>query len=267
VYVNIGYLTIAPKLNNVFDFNNNEFYDYKSSEVKSAEVGYGLNLKRIDVKINAYYTQWLNRPADFSRSTLDKNNETVSYQINGIDQLHKGIESEIHLQLIPQKLYLDMTAALGDYRYKSADTLYIYNDDGTLNLKKYYSAKNVHVGNAAQNQFSSAVKYNVTRDLFVKGRFTYFAKNYANFNPDDLNGDNADRDSWKMPNYSMVDLFAGYRLKGFKDLHYSFNLAVFNLFDTKYITDADNGTGYNATSAIVYMALGRRYNASILIDF
>ncbi len=268
VYVNIGYLTIAPKLNNVFDFANNEFYDYKSSEVKSAEIGYGLNLKRVDVKINGYYTQWLNRPADFSRTTVDnKTGNQVSYQINGIDQLHKGIESEVHIQLIPQVLFVDLTGALGDYRYKSADTLYIYNEDATLNKKSFYSAKNVHVGNAAQNQFSSAVKYNVTRDLFVKARYTYFAKNYANFNPDDLNGANADRDSWRMPNYSMVDLFAGFKLKGFKDLHYNFNLAVINLFNFKYVTDADNGNTFNANTAIVYMALGRRYTASILIDF
>lgn len=267
VYVNLGYLTIAPKLNNVFDFNNREYYNYRSSEVKSAELGYGLNLKALDIKINLYYTYWLNRPADFSRSTTNSAGETVSYQINGIDQLHKGIETELHYQIIPQVLYLDLAANLGDYRYKSADTLQIFNEDGTLNATLPYSAKNVHVGNAAQNQFSSAIKYNLTRDLWVKARYTYFAKNYANFDPANLSGDNADRDSWRLPNYEMLDLFAGFRLKGYKDLHYSFNLGIINLLNLKYITDADNGAQFDANTSLVYMALGRRFTASVLIDF
>ena len=251
----------------MFDFNNREYYDYKSSEVKSAELGYGITYKRFNVKLNGYYTLWLNRPADFSLSTLDGQGESLSYQINGIDQLHKGIEAEVRIVAIPQVLYVDLTGSVGDYRYQSADTLYIYNNDGTLNKKAFYSAKGVHVGNAAQNQFSSAVKYNITRDLWVKGRYTYSAKNYANFDPGNLNGANADRDSWRMPNYHMVDLFTGFHLRGFKDLHYNFNLAIINLFDFRYITDADNGVNYDANTALVYMALGRRYTASISVEF
>ena len=267
VFFNIGYLTIAPKFNNVFDFSNHEYYDYKSSQVKSIELGYGLKVAKMDIKINGYYTQWLNRPADFSRSTTTSTGESLSYQINGIDELHKGVETKVFYPILPKKLYLTLTGALGDYRYKSADTIYIYNEDGTLNKKDFYSAKNVHVGNAAQNQFSGAIKFNITRELYIKGRYTYFAKNYSNFDPGTLNGDNADRDSWKMPNYQMFDLFTGFNLKGFNKLEYHFNLNVINLFNFKYITDADNGVNYDANTALVYMALGRRYTASISIDF
>ena len=47
----------------------------------------------------------------------------------------------------------------------------------------------------------------------------------------------------------------------------NFNLAIINLLNFKYITDADNGVDFNANTALVYMALGRRYTASITVNF
>ena len=265
LYVNLGYLTIAPKFDNVFDRNNNQFYDTKNQIVKAIELGYGLRFSSMTFALNAYRTEWLNKPLDFAATTTIEN-ETVSYQINGINALHKGVEAEVNYNIINEVLKLEIAASMGDWKYTSRDTAYILNDDGSIADLAFFSAVGVHVSNAAQNQFSSSLRYEFIKDLYVKARFTYFGKHYANFDPGKLNGMNADRESWKLPNYSTVDIFAGYEAKGFKNIRYYFTMGVTNLLDTKYVSDGTN-INFDPSVSTVFFGLGRRYNASVKISF
>jgi hypothetical protein len=79
---------------------------------------------------------------------------------------------------------------------------------------------------------------------------------------------------WRMPNYFLIDLHAGY---GFYVKHIRFDVrgSVLNLLGEKYISDADNndkytGQAYNdfdAKSAAVFFGLGRRFNLSLQLTF
>jgi outer membrane receptor protein involved in Fe transport len=76
-----------------------------------------------------------------------------------------------------------------------------------------------------------------------------------------------------MPSYSLLDLFAGYELReqlaGDKNkvIVVSFNLSVTNVLDTKYISDGQNGNDFGPSTAIVFMGLGRRWNAGMRFAF
>ena len=101
-----------------------------------------------------------------------------------------------------------------------------------------------------------------------------FANHYSDFNPFDLKGENAGRDSWKTPAYGLFDLHAGYSLKIRRTL-IDFKFNILNLLNTIYITDALNNDAYipgnefnfDASSASVFFGMGRRFSTSIKISF
>jgi hypothetical protein len=40
-----------------------------------------------------------------------------------------------------------------------------------------------------------------------------------------------------------------------------------NILNTVYITDAQNGAGFDASTATVYVGMGRRFNLSLKVGF
>lgn len=269
VYVNLGYLNIAPRFNNVFEASGNRIaYNFDDQKVLGIEAGYGLKFNRLTAIVNVYRTEWKNKPGETVIPISLNGDETINYRINEIDALHKGIEFEVNYKVIPQKLDWENAISIGDWRYKTDDSATIYDEiSGAAIRTIYYSAKNVHVGNAAQLQYSTSVRYEFIKDFYLKARYTFFGKNYANFSPDALNGANANRDSWKMPNYSLLDLFTGYEAKGAKNIRYNFTLGITNALNNTYITDAQNGVSFNSSTALVFFGQGRRYVAGVKVTF
>ena len=48
------------------------------------------------------------------------------------------------------------------------------------------------------------------KGLFIKPRYTFFGRNYSNFQFAGLKGANSNRESWMIPDYGVLDLTAGY---------------------------------------------------------
>ncbi len=68
---------------------------------------------------------------------------------------------------------------------------------------------------------------------------TYFGRNYADFDPTALKGAYADKDSWRVPDYVLFNVHAGYSWKvGKVDL--SIYGSILNLFNTTYVSDAQH---------------------------
>jgi outer membrane receptor protein involved in Fe transport len=217
-----------------------------------------------------------------SKVSIDE--EQYSYNINGIDAFHKGIEIEFGWKPIPS-LQWDQVFAFGDWRWVSGDSVYIYDDNNKLLATRYFDARGVHVGDAAQIQLMESIRWEIIKYLYVSGSFTLFAKNYSEFDPISLGPDPDDpsyqyldengkpRDSWKLPVYFLVDLNAGYRFT-FKNVKLDLRATVLNLLDRKYISDAQNNDSYSTTtrnfdaaSAGVFFGTGRTFNASIALSF
>jgi hypothetical protein len=293
VFINLGYLKLAPKFNNVFDRNNKLFSDVDYQYVKAIEAGYGFRTSKFTINVNGYYTIWKNRPPDFTPSKTVDDPLTgapvvLYYNINGLDALHKGVEVDAMYKLT-KKWTVNGVVSLGDWKYTSKRDYNILDQNGNpakgadgndLPIQNF-SAVGVHVGNAAQFQYSGSVNFEPIKSVYIKARFTYFDKNYASFDPTTLTGVNADRESWKMPAYGMLDAFAGYTFKIIKDIKLSLGFSVTNLLNAVYLTDAQNnglstrnlagsstiGNRFNAESAGVFYGQGRRYNTSIKILF
>lgn len=283
VFVNLGYMNLVPKFNNVYGNNGRLQANIKNQFIYAIELGYGLKYRKFAVNLNGYYTIWQNKPLDFTQSTTDNNGNLLYYNINGINALHKGIELDANYNIL-KNLKFEAFGALADWRYTSGlTTAYVYNNDNTLNKTINFSAKDVHVGNSAQNQVGASLRYEPIKRLYIKPRISYFAKNYAQFDPGSLTysylpntntidskNDFRDRESMKLPNYYFVELFAGYSYK-LKFVELVLTGSIQNLLDNKYITDAAFPSGTvpstynNPNYATVYMSQGRRYNISLAV--
>ena len=264
VFYNMGYLNIAPKMNAVFDNNNRQFLDIKNQKVSSFELGYGYKSKKFSSNVNVYYTLWKNKPPQTTPTVVTADG-TFSYNINGLDALHKGIELDFIYKILPN-LDFEGLASLGDWKTISGSVVNIVDNDNNIVASVDFSAKNVHVGDAAQLQLGSSLRYEIIKNLYVKLRYTYFDKNYANFDPLGLTGVNKDRESWKMPSYGLMDFNFGYDFK-FKKLKMTLNGGVMNILNAVYMTDAQNGASFDATTTTVFVGMGRRFSMGLKIGF
>lgn len=299
-FINMGYLNKAPRFNNVFDNANQLYRDIKSEKVKAVEGGLAYHSPVFSINLNVYYTNWLNRPVDYAPVVQvpeyipDPNNpdsliigQYTSYyaNINGLGAIHKGCEVDFAL-MITEKLKLQGILSLGDWKWNSADTVRVRDDYGVPVLTQYINAKGIHVGDAAQFQLGGELRYEPLRNLYVSGNITYFDKYYSNFDPmsydqsNVLNAANFDEngdpvDPWKIPAYYLVDFHAGYNFKIYKRYKLQFRVNVLNALDCMYVSDADDnsrniGASWNthdARSAAVFFGLGRRYTASMSVQF
>jgi outer membrane receptor for Fe3+-dicitrate len=278
VFMNLGFLSKAPRFANVYNNDNKEFLNIKNELIKALEVGYSYNSKQISLNVNGYLTQWNNKPLDQAMSvTIDGDSYPVN--INGIDAFHKGIEIEFGWKPIPS-LQWDRVLSFGDWRWTSGGKAYIYDPAGNLKDSLTYNAKGVHVGDAAQFQYMESIRWEIIKYLYVSGSFTLFAKNFSQMDPISLTTNFMDangnpRDSWELPVYYLVDLNAGYRFT-FKNFKLDLRGTVLNVFDNMYISDAKNNDSYSvspnpntfdASSAGVFFGQGRTFNISLALSY
>ncbi len=274
VFMNIGYLEKAPKFNYIFDFDNKLFADIRNEEVEALELGHSYKSSKITTNLNLYHTQWRNKPQ--SGSTV-VDGEPLRYNINGIDALHKGVELDMSINL-SQKITLEFLSSVGDWRWTSGDTIRSYDDNNQLIIPEgglvYFDATGVHVGDAAQLQLGSSLRYQFHKNGYLKLKVMRFDNHYADFNPFDLQGENIGRDSWKTPAYSLFDIHGGYRFR-YAGMLLDFKINILNVFNTIYISDALNNDTYisgnqfnfDAASASVFLGMGRRLTSSLKISF
>jgi len=290
-FFNLGYLSKAPRFNNVYDFDNSLFREIKNELVKAIEVGGSYTSQSFTANINTYYTIWENKPVDsgskVSVETSPGEFQEQSVNINGMDALHKGIEVDF-IYKITKNLEVQGLMSLGDWRWNSADTIRIYDDQHNLVKTQFFDAKGVHVGNSAQTQFSGEIRWEPIKGLYFKPSVTYFGKYYSEFDPISLNGSASSyewfdettgehgnaKDSWEVPSYIMVDFSAGYRFKIKKDA-LQIRVNLMNALNTRYIATAQNNdpfngqvfNEYNARSSAVFFGMGRRFVLSAQYQF
>ena len=98
VFFNIGYISKAPRFNNVYYYDNTLFRDIKNEIVKAVEGGYSYRSSLFSANINSYYTSWENKPSNGGVTVVV---DDIPYRanINGMDALHKGIEMDFAFKL------------------------------------------------------------------------------------------------------------------------------------------------------------------------
>ncbi len=281
LFINLGYLSKAPRFNNVYDRYELALLDNIVNEkIAAVEIGYTYSSKKVAVNANAYYTDWRNAPGQPVSYPIAPG-ETGYYNITGMDALHMGIEVDAAWKII-QSLELEGLVSLGNWRWNSSDSVNLYDDNNVFQRKVYFNAVGIHVGDAAQTQLAASLRWEIIKSLYLKGQFTYFDRYFSDFNPFDLDpainpkgfDENGDPyDTWQIPSYYLIDLHAGYSFK-WQKVKFDLRASVLNLLNSIYITDASNNDDFTTTtkdndakSAAVFYGMGTRFNTSLTISF
>ncbi len=280
IFTNLGFMSKAPVFNNVYDrYSVDLLREIQNEFIKAIELGYSYKSRLFAVNSNAYYTVWENKPG--RPVSYPINDDEMGYgNIQGMDAVHMGIEVDFAYNIL-DNLKLQGLFSLGNWKWASADSVRLYNDNNQLVQTEYFNAKGVHVGDAAQTQYGGSIRYEPIKKLYVSGRATYFDRHYADFNPFDLNPDknpdsfdeNGDPvDAWKTPSYILIDFHAGYSIN-IKKVRFDLRASILNAFNELYVSDARDNDSYSTTthshdamSAGVFMGMGRRFNVSLKIS-
>ena len=291
-FVNLGHLNRTPVFRNVVDFDNNFVENTENERINSIELGYSYSKFPFSVNVNAYYTDWQNRPLQSLLRFETVEGDIVRANVNSMSALHKGLETDVAWRVHPS-LTVEGYISLGDWRWTSSeDSLVLLDDDSNLPYIDaegnpavvQYNAEGVSVGDSPQSQYSISLKYSY-KNMYIKPRFTIFSRHYADFDPFSLNGENEGRQSWQIPTYGLLDLHAGYNFN-VNETNMDVRLSAFNILNAIYLSNAQNNDAYgewyftdpdrtyafsennfDAGSASVYMGYGFRTNLSIRIRF
>ncbi|MCF8294459.1 MAG: TonB-dependent receptor [Bacteroidales bacterium] len=285
LFMNTGFLSKARSSNNIYNGYLAKFRTNTENEkIYAFELGYSFHNPIFAFNLNAYYTYWNGKPMNNMYFKDDEGDDLVGY-INGINELHQGIELDFIYKIHP-KLQFQGLVSIGDWTYQSiADSVACYNADNQTQFVKYasFNATGIHVGDAAQTQFMGQLRFEPIKNLYISAQYIYFDRYYADFTPtlmdesSSISSSTDPIDSWKIPAYGLMDLNMGYGFKVQKS-RIDIRFSMTNVLNTLYISDATNNDqyiystfptdrGYEASTSSVFLGLGRRFNTSVSISF
>jgi iron complex outermembrane receptor protein len=265
VFVNLGYFEKAPNFDSVFlNFNNENINaDAPNQKILSFELGYGYRTGKLSGNINLYSTSWKDRTEIATFQQPDGTNAAAN--ILGVNAIHNGIELDF-VYRATEKLNITGMASLGDWRWDSnVENVNILDEDQNIIDTVDLFIKDLHVSDAAQTTMALGLNYKLSPETTVVLDYNYYADIYAAYDPSDR-GTLGAPDAWKMPDYGLFDAV----------ISHSFNVGPFdttltarmnNIFDTEYISDARDGSGSIANTALVYFGYGRTFSIGAKLNF
>ena len=260
VFVNGGYVTKAPMMDNIF-VDNTPLSNPIPEKIATGEISYGFNYRTLSVMLNGYYTQWMDKSVTKAIGSWNGPRACIP----NIDARHMGIELEASYQPLEWlRVYGFFT--IGNWRWTNDVNFTLFNE---LNEKigEYHAyIKNLHVGNAPQTSAMLGLSCMPVSGLTLGVDFNYYGRHYADFAAADRTDEKDRAEAWKLPDYSTVDL----------NLNYDFKMGTFqgqlfgnvnNLFNRKYISDALDGSDHTRETAVVWYGFGITWTAGLRISF
>ncbi len=275
IFGNIGYFEKAPFFDAVFqNFENDINEDAENQKIFSAELGYGFRIQDLRINVNAYHTLWQDRTFVQSFYSVGEDPQEFFANILGVDALHRGIEIDIDYRPF-ERLTLTGMASFGDWRWNNnISDVIIYdqnqepvNEEDPLNI----FIEDVPVGDAAQTTMALGADWEAFSGTFIRADVTYYDRYFADFEPTGRTEPGL-ADPWQVPAYGLLDLGLTHNL-AFGPFDARLNANVFNVFDTVYISDAQDGPATNgfpastARTSNVWYGFGRTYTVGATINF
>ena len=305
-FVNVGYISRAPN----FDYgafmnaskSNTVNVSAQNEKIASAEIGYGFHNKYVNVAVNGYFTEWLDKAMTQS-GTLGDNREEYFINMTGVNARHMGLEFEVKAR--PTK-WLEISAmlSLGDWKWDSDSVVgYAYDGQGNaLAVKEIINEagkkqkvsytttpgaadhqhaiinmKGINVGGSAQTTANLGVTFKPFKGFRIGAEYTLYDRNYAYYA---LSGDSFTLGKemnllapWRIPTAGQLDMRASYNFQiGGMNATISGNIS--NLLNQIYIEKAWNPesvseiiTDVNADNVYFYFSKGLTYNIRLKINF
>jgi outer membrane receptor for ferrienterochelin and colicin len=248
-YGNVGWVSKVPIFDGVIDDaavrlipnpDNETFTSYETGvRWESAD-------RKFNVSAGVYYTEWRDRTI----TDIDTRADVITY-MRGVNANHSGVEIESVYRPVSW-LKFDVAASFGDWYYASDVTAEAYNistGQSIAGSDRLY-LKDLKVGDAPQSQIMYGVTVFPTRGLSIKLQGRWYDRYWSEFDPASRGNANDRAQSWRIPSFTVYDLHANYQIPAdFGPFELSLFAHVFNVFDEKYISDADDNSSYEGISS------------------
>ena len=294
-FVNFGYISRAPNLDYGAFMNastsNAVNVEAKNEQIASAEIGYGFHNEYVNVAVNGYFTEWMDKTMTKSGTLNDPAQTEYFMNMTGVNARHMGLEFEVKAR--PTK-WLEISAmlSLGDWKWDSDSVKgYIYDKHGqalTMDAEitdpgapnhgwALINMKGINVGGSAQTTANLGVTFKPFKGFRIGAEYTLYDRNYAYYS---FSGSNLQLgkamnllEPWRVPTSGSMDMRASY----------SFNIGgvratlsgnINNVLNQLYIekawnpsTVSENITEVNANNVYFYFAKGTTYNIRLKLNF
>ena len=294
-FVNFGYISRAPNLDYGAFMNastsNAVNVEAKNEQIASAEIGYGFHNEYVNVAVNGYFTEWMDKTMTKSGTLNDPAQTEYFMNMTGVNARHMGLEFEVKAR--PTK-WLEISAmlSLGDWKWDSDSVKgYIYDKHGqalTMDAEitdpgapnhgwALINMKGINVGGSAQTTANLGVTFKPFKGFRIGAEYTLYDRNYAYYS---FSGSNLQLgkamnllEPWRVPTAGSMDMRASY----------SFNIGgvratlsgnINNVLNQLYIekawnpsTVSENITEVNANNVYFYFAKGTTYNIRLKLNF
>jgi len=274
IFANAGYNSAAPYFNGVFRYTNTPINGAHNEKITSFEAGIGIKPNvRSSITIDLYHTRWADQTYNFSANSVAGANESNLFNVQGLNEIHKGLEvrGEVYLT---NEFSVDGGLALSDNYYENDVSSAIFNNAHKKIDEANLYIKNLKVSGAPQTMASLGFNYRFNVDgkgyFFINPRMRYLADYYASFNPTNRTNPNNRIQAYKINPYSIFDITAGYNFH-FKQNVAGINsgevlLSLTNFMNANYITDAYDSNG-SREQVQVYYGRPRTLNLTFKLNF
>jgi len=265
VFVNVGYFSKAPFLDTVFQDEDgiDANPDAQNEKVFSVELGYGYRSEKLSANVNVYMTSWLDKAINGSLQGQSSADDRVYYNLLGMDALHQGIEIDFRYK-VSEEFTVTGMASIGDWQWKSDVSATIRDESGTEVGEVEVFADGLKVGDAAQTTFALGASYKLTRKSVLYVDYNYAGNMFASYQVTSRGSDDLP-DTWEVPDFGLFDAGIShvFNMGSFEAI---LNAKINNVFNTDYISDANDVDGTGPT-ALVYYGAGRTYSVGLKVKF
>ena len=294
-FINVGYISRAPNLDYGAFMNastsNAVNVEAKNEQIASAEIGYGFHNQYVNVAVNGYFTEWMDKTMTKSGTLSDPAQTEYFMNMTGVNARHMGLEFEVKAR--PTKwLEINAMLSLGDWKWDSDSVVgYIYDKHGqalTMDAQitdpgapdhgwALINMKGINVGGSAQTTANLGVTFKPFKGFRIGAEYTLYDRNYAYYS---FSGSNLQLgkemnllEPWKIPTGGSMDMRASYSFE-IGGVRATLSGNINNLLNQLYIekawnpnTVSENITEVNADNVYFYFAKGTTYNIRLKINF
>jgi len=268
IFLNGGYYSRQPYLDNIFVQNSGHITELLSPEVDnetitSFEAGYHFKMgRRFKANFNAYVTDWDNRTLSSTgvddNGTPDDDTDDIFLTIlqRRVRQYHSGAELDAKYRATDWLSFEGFISA-GSWYYKGKSDVSIYNSDTNELISQTDGVNRDGIKVSTAPQFTTGIGFNakIINGLSVDARIKYVDNHYLYT---DENTSKANYTGEQLGSYALTNAGLTYRFDlGSNKM--TFRANVFNVFDNIAIQQSDRFGFYTAN--------GRTFNASLRYEF
>lgn len=156
----------------------------RNESTESFDINYQIKYPRLKGRITYYRTQFKNQ-IWFKNFYHDEFRNFINYTMNGVDQLHEGMELALEHNATAN-ITLQLVASKGFFTYNSRPTATVVRDNSAevLAENRTIYLKNYRVGGMPQTAVSFGTRYSGKKGWWGSVNINYFDDIYIEPNPD-----------------------------------------------------------------------------------